>query len=361
MRRPPANREVLAAPGARRRRRAALRGVAAGAGSSSAAASVLAARETWASQGEPARRGGCRVGVRWLFALAVFSGSVPVLADEPRLSRALVQEILFITEAPPKPCDAGDDAAQIVCLIEARYAKDAAAAKTVVALYRDTGTVLGQLPEQDFDGGYRGQLHLVPRLPVGAHQQHLAMVNAALRDFDTFFQGLGGAPKYRWRALDFRFFESVKRRTPSAFAVDWAVAYNVQGSLFGSEAGVRGTLFHEIFHLNDQARGDWTRRALSGVFGRIVKKCGTQTKCLEPYAPDSIKVKGGIYYAFQPGNGVGEYGADIARRYYVEHRALLRKEKAPSPYKCRTAANAEAWKLVVDEFFSGVDLVPACG
>jgi len=282
------------------------------------------------------------------------------LAAEPAISRALAQEILFITEAPPTPCDSGDDAAQIVCLIEARYARDAAASKAIVELYRKTGTVLGQLPEQDFDGGYRGLLHLVPRLPIGAHRKHLDMVTSALTDFDDFFAKLGGAPKYRWHALDFRFFESVKRRTPSAYAVDWSVAYNVQGSLFGSEAGVRGTLFHEIFHLNDQARGNWTHRALSDLYDRILNACGTDAKCLEPYTPDSIKVKGGTYYDFQPGNGVGEYGADLAKRYYLEHRALLRKEKPLPPFKCRTPWNASAWKKLVDEFFGGVDLVPPC-
>jgi hypothetical protein len=295
---------------------------------------------------------------RWLPFLAL----VPcvALADEPKVSRALAQEILFITEAPPKPCDTGDDAAQIICLIEARYAKDVAASKTIVDLYQRTGTVVGQLPEQDFDGGYRGLLHLVPRLPIGANKKHLEMVSSALLDFDDFFAKLGGAPKYRWRALDFRFFESVKRRTPSAYAIDWSVAYNVQGSLFGSEAGVRGTLFHEIFHLNDQARGNWTHRALSDLYDRILNKCGTDAKCLEPYTPDSIKVKGGTYYDFQPGNGVGEYGADLARRYYTEHRALLRKEKPLKPFKCGTEWNAKAWKKLVDEFFGGVDLVPAC-
>lgn len=284
------------------------------------------------------------------------------LADEPKLSRGLVQEILFMSEPPPEPCDAGDDAAQIVCLIEARYAKDAAAQKTIVELYKKTGTVMGQLPEQDFDGGYRGKLHLVPRLPVGANRKHLEMAAAALTDFDDFFKQLGGKPNYRWRALDFRFFESVKRKTPSAFAVDWSVSYNVSGSLFGSEAGVRGTLFHEIFHLNDQARGNWTRKKLSDLYDRILNKCGTDVKCLTPYTPDFIivKVKGGTYYDFMPGNGVGEYGADLARRYYSEHRAILRKEKPMPPFKCGSELNAKAWKLLVDEFFGGVDLVPPC-
>ena len=278
--------------------------------------------------------------------------------EAPKISRALAREILFIGEAPA--CDAGSEAEQISCLIDACYAKDARAAKVANALYLQSGTVMGVLPEQDFNGGYRGQLHLVPHLPIGVDRKHLEWAAAALTDFDTFFKDLGGTPKYRWRALDFRFFESVKRRTPSAYAVDWAVAYNVSGSLFGSDAGVRGTLFHEVFHLNDQAHGNWSERALSGLYNRIVKKCGVDAKCLQPYTPDNIKVKGGTYYDFQPGNGVGEYGADLARRYYTEHRALMRKEKLGRPFKCGSGENALAWSLVVSEFFGGVDLTPEC-
>jgi hypothetical protein len=279
---------------------------------------------------------------------------------EPGLSRAQVQESLFLAEPSPAPCADGDEAEQIACLISARYAKDQRSARALVDLFRKTGTVMGQLPEQDFDGGYRGMLHLVPRLPLGAHRRHLEWASAALLDFDAFFARLGGTPRYRWRALDFRFFESVRRRTPSAFAADWSVAYNVQGSLFGSEAGVRGTLFHEVFHLNDQARGDWSRRVLSPIYERIVAKCGTNVACLTPYTPDFIQVRGGTYYDFQPGNGVGEYGADLARRYYFEHRAILHRQKPWRPFKCGNAENAAAWKLLVDEFFGGVDLVPAC-
>lgn len=296
---------------------------------------------------------------RWLLLLVV----VPLAAgaqEVPKLGRALAHEILFSAGQAPTPCDSGTEAEQISCLIAARYAKDPLAAKAALALYAHSGTVMGVLPEQNFDGGYRGKLHLVPHLPVGPDRKHLEWAALALEDFDAFFTGLGGKPNYRWRALDFRFFESVKRRTPSAFAVDWAVAYNVSGSLFGSEAGVRGTLFHEVFHLNDQGHGNWSSRALGGIYDRIVRKCGTDTKCLEPYTPDSIKVRGGTYYDFQPGNGVGEYAADIARRYYAEHRALLKKEKAITPFKCRAAENALAWGLVVHEFFDSVDLVPEC-
>ncbi|MDP1825671.1 MAG: hypothetical protein Q8L48_20590 [Archangium sp.] len=296
---------------------------------------------------------------RCLLFLVLVSQPAPA-QDVPRVGRQLAHEILFITGKAPAPCDTGTEAEQISCLIAARYAKDPAAAKAATALYTASGTVMGVLPEQDFDGGYRGRLHLIPQLPVGAHRKHLEWAAFALTDFDSFFKDLGGTPNYRWRALDFRFFESVKRRTPSAYAVDWAVAYNVSGSLFGSEAGVRGTLFHEVFHLNDQGHGDWSRRALSPIYDRIVKKCGVDVKCLTPYTPDSIKVRGGTYYDFQPGNGVGEYAADIARRYYTEHRALLRKEKAVTPFKCGNPDNAKAWALVVEEFFGGVDLIPAC-
>jgi hypothetical protein len=294
----------------------------------------------------------------WLSLLLL---AVPVPVDEaPKVSRALAQDILFLAEKPLAPCDTGSEADQITCLIAARYAKDAAAAKLTKSLYASSGTVMGILPEQDFDGGYRGKLHLIPQLPVGANRRHLEWAAGALSDFDSFFTDLGGKPNYRWRALDFRFFESVKRRTPSAYAVDWAIAYNVSGSLFGSEAGVRGTLFHEVFHLNDQAHGNWSQRALGAIYDRIVAKCGVAVKCLEPYTPDSIKVKGGTYYDFQPGNGVGEYAADIARRYYAEHRALLRKEKPLKAFKCGPAENQKAWALVVQEFFGGVDLVPEC-
>ena len=295
----------------------------------------------------------------WLAVLVV----VPWLASAqaaPKLSRKQAQEILFGAVASPVPCEVGSETEQISCLLTARYAKEPAAGKVALSFYARSGTVMGVLPEQDFDGGYRGKLHLVPHLPLGTERRHLDWAVGALDDFDDFFGRLGGTPNYRWRALDFRFFESVKRRTPSAYAVDWAVAYNVSGSLFGSEAGVRGTLFHEVFHLNDQAHGNWSYRALSGIYDRIVAKCGVKVSCLEPYTPDSIKVRGGTYYDFQPGNGVGEYGADIARRYYSEHRALLRKERPGPAFKCGNEENAKAWGLVVQEFFGGVDLVPAC-
>jgi len=299
----------------------------------------------------------------WVVALAVLAaGPADAGVAEPAIARPLALNILFLDDmkSVPTTCGTGTEHAQIACLIEGRYARDEKAKRLAVTLFEKTGTVVGKLEEQNFDGGYRGMLHLVPRLPTGALRTHLEWASAALLDYDDFFARLGGTPKYRWRALEFRFFESVKRRTPSAFAVDWAVAYNVSGSLFGSEAGVRSTLFHEIFHLNDQARGNWSAKALGPVFDAIVTKCGTKVECLTPYVADSIKVKGGTYYAFQPGNGVGEYGADLARRYYLEQRAVLHGEKVAHPFKCGPEENGKAWALLVQEFFDGVDHVPAC-
>jgi len=196
--------------------------------------------------------------------------------SEPAVSRELAQDILFLDQPLGAPCDQGESAEQIRCLITARYLKDRAASQSALELYAQTGTVVGVLPEQDFDGAYRGQLHLVPRLPVAEHRHHLVGISAALRDFDQFFGLLGGTPSFRWRALELRVFESVKRKTPSAFAIGWLVAYNVSGSLFGSGAGVRGTMFHEIFHLNDQAHRQWSAKALSPIYDRIVARCGTK-------------------------------------------------------------------------------------
>jgi hypothetical protein len=240
------------------------------------------------------------------------------------------------------------------------YDGDATAQRTALDLYERSGTVAGLLPEQDMDGAYRGQLHLVPHLPVGNDAKHLRFAADALLDFDDFFARLGAPVRFRWRPLGLRFFESVKRKTPSAFAVGWTVSYNVRGSLFVSAAAVRETFFHEIFHLNDQSRGHWSLTALGDVYRAIVARCGMNRACLKPYAPDHIVVRGGTYYAFMPDNGVTEYAADVARRYYVEQRALLHGQQVKQPFKCGPPENARAWQLVVDEFFGGIDRVPAC-
>ncbi len=144
------------------------------------------------------------------------------------------------------------------------------------------------------------------------------------------------------------------------------MSYNVAGSLHGSADAVRETLFHEIFHLNDAAHGDWSKRVLQPVFDAVVARCGTRVACLRPYAPGDTMVRGGTYYAFQPDNGesVHEYAAELALRWYREQRALGRGlgpgRPRVTPFKCGPEENGRAWAAMVDEFFGGADAVPRC-
>jgi hypothetical protein len=235
----------------------------------------------------------------------------------------------------------------------------------VASAHADTFTVeAGQ--EEVMDGGYRGKIHLVPQLPEGRYKKHLTWVTQAMEHIDAFFTAmkLPDPAPYRWRDLTFRFVRSVGKRTPSAYATSWAITYNVEGSLLTSEAGVEETIFHELFHLNDEAHDGWSAKTLATDYAAIVKKCGTKVRCLEPYAPNDTKVRAsGTYYAFQPNNGDGvhEYAAELAVRYWKEQREMSAHGKlAHSAFKCGPAENARAWRAMVKEFFGGKDLVPAC-
>lgn len=251
----------------------------------------------------------------------------------------------------------------VEAMIGERYAGDAKAKALALALYRDTGDVEGVGRDEIMDGGYRGKIHLVPELPVGKYREHLAWVAAAMTEIGAFFDGFSTAPSYRWRALAFQFVRSVGKRTPSAYASSWSIVYNVAGSLLTSETGVRDTLFHELFHLNDEQHGGWSEHALGKDYATIVQKCGTKLGCLAPYAPNDTRVRGGTYYAFQPDNGevVHEYAAELAVRYFKEQTEIRAHHKLSHPaFKCGPAENARAWRAIVDEFFAGEDLVPDC-
>jgi hypothetical protein len=204
---------------------------------------------------------------------------------------------------------------------------------------------------------------------VGAQRKHLQWVSDSLRDFDEFFVAIERAAtspiRYRWRPLDFRYFRSVGRTTPSAFVENgnFEVFYNVSGSLLKSHVTVRDTLFHEIFHVNETAHGEWATAALAPIVNGIAARCGTNNTCLAPYAPTDTKYGGGVYYAFNPGNGPleVEYSAELASRYYEEQRATIAGERLRKPaFKCGPAENAQAWSLMVNEFFGGADVVPPC-
>ena len=306
--------------------------------------------------------------------------SQPEVADAGRDERA--EQALAL----PDDANCGKD---LRCLIEHAYAGDAEARAIAVSLFDETGDVAGTDHEQTMDGGFRGMLHLVPEVPTGTARAQLGWVLSAARDFDAFFKQLG-APldgelgQYRWQHLTFRFFRSmsgpkgheVQRTTPSAYAIgprrvprdasdeiSFSLGYNVKGSLLTSETGVRDTLFHEVFHMNDAAHRDWSPRALSKDYDAIVARCGAMNVgCLRPYAPNDTMVRGGTYYAFEPNNGapVREYAAELALRWYKEHRALWKKS-APLPgFKCGPPENARAWDAIVREFFAGVDRTPPC-
>jgi hypothetical protein len=290
------------------------------------------------------------------------------LATAASIDPASAREVLFDAtpgEVAADACPAGDDpAAEIECLIRLRYSSDPQAQAMAVDFHRRTGCVPGLLPEEDFDGGYRGIIHLVPALPAGKDRRHLKFVAESLYSYQELFAELekrsGKTLAYRARDLAFFFFRSQKKRTPAAFAHGWSVGYNVNGSLNHSVDVVRELLFHEIFHLNDHAHGDWSHTALAAVYRSIQKKCGTRMKCLAPYAQGFVKVVGGTYYAFTPGNGVWEYAAELSIQYLREQREIIAGRKVKKPFKCGPPENARAWKLLVDEFFSGVDLVPPC-
>ena len=293
-------------------------------------------------------------------------------ASSDRLAPGTVEEVLFLGAAGKDPglvaCRGEqDETARIRCLLAARYAGDPAAARDALAIHARVGGVVGVLPDEEMDGGFRGRVHLVPEAPMGKERRHIAWIAAANEDFDVFFTDLArGAPaplRYRFRDLAYRVFRSVKRTTPSAYASGWSVAYNVAGSLNTSADAVRETLFHEIFHLDDAAHDDWSGRALRPIFDVIVQKCGARTACLGPFAPNDTMVRGGTFYAFQPNNGdaVHEYAAELALRYYRENRASMRGEALKNPgFKCGPPENQRAWAALSAEFFGGADRTPTC-
>lgn len=293
-------------------------------------------------------------------------------APAPAVSVQAAQEILIAGKVPTScvnPADAStparSNAELISCMIAHAFRRDAKARTVALGLYRDTGTVAGVGSAELMDGGYRGTIRLLPALPTGEYRQHLRWVVAAASEFDDFFSGFTRAPNYRWRGLRLRFVRSVAKRTPSAYAQGWSVTYNVRGSLLGSAAGVSETLFHEIFHLNDEDHGDWSSRALANDYAAILARCSPQLTraCLAPYAPGTTTVRGGTYYAFQQNNGdsVREYAAELAVRYYQEHRELAATGNLTrAAFKCGPPENVRAWTALVDEFFAGIDRIAPC-
>jgi hypothetical protein len=264
-------------------------------------------------------------------------------------------------------CATGAEPDVAHCLIQARYSDDKTGLATALAFYDEFGSIPGVEGEHDMEGGFRGTIHIVPERPIGKYQAHFDWILAAQRDIRDVFKAIEEKKahdvRYRYKPIGWKFMRSVNRTTPSAYASNWRVGYNVSGSLNKSMSAVRDTMVHEIFHDNDGEAGDWSRATLGTLYDGIVAKCGTKIPCLTPYTPMKTTVRGGTYYAFQPDNGdaVHEYAAELASRYYLETRAVIRGEVYPDGrFKCGPDENAKSWAAIVEMFFGGVDLVPAC-
>lgn len=221
---------------------------------------------------------------------------------------------------------------------------------------------IGVEEQRQIDGGWRGSVAIEPQWPIGRHRRHLDHIAAAAHDYEELFDGLQddarSAIRFRWRNVDIKVFRSEERRH-SAYAADWQVGYNVEGFLLSNERMVRETLFHELFHLNDEQSG-WSEDALGLLYDGIVEHCGDDVACLRNFAPGNTMING-TYYAFHSGEGVEEYAAELALRWYREHRQLvLEGRSVADPFKCRAPENAQAWERMVERFFGGIDLVPDC-
>jgi hypothetical protein len=275
-------------------------------------------------------------------------------------TEADAERVLF---GAPDPARCPGESDRIRCLVGAAYSDDAASRDLALALYDRSGGIAGVEDEQWMDGGFRGRIHIVPERPVGRYRAQIQRVVAAADAFEAFGESLRARAKspirWRYRPIAWRFFRSVDRKTPSAYASQWTVGYNVVGSLNTTEVKVRETLFHELFHLNDNG---WSRPALGADFDAIVAKCGTGIACLAPYAPGDTKVRNGTFYAFQPDNGDAclEYAAELALRYFRETSAILQGQPPGPAFKCGPEENRRSWTALVDTWFGGVDLVPPC-
>ncbi len=256
--------------------------------------------------------------------------------------------------------------AHVECLLAFRLGEDPEALALARALWADRRTVVGIDPRASIDGYGGAPVDLVPALPVGEDRRHLTWIRQSLDRVETFLAAIeqrSTAPvSFRAQPRVFRFFRTRQPSYPSAYGAQGVVGYNLAGPLFTDPDSTHETLFHELFHLEDERHGSWSIRTLTPVFTRIVELCGDDHDCLTPYAPHDTRVPGGTYYPFDARTrDVREYAAELALRYYREHEVYL-SGAAPetTPFKCATDANRIAWTHLADTFFGGVDLAPEC-
>jgi len=260
----------------------------------------------------------------------------------------------------------GDDASRIRCRLDKRYASDRMANEQARTLFDRYSIVAGVGRNSRMDGGFRGIIELVPAWPTGRRTRLLGWVLGAHDRIERVLartRAVAARPvAYEHRGVTYEFVRSVGRHTPSAYASEWTIGFNVEGSLHRNADAVTATLVHEILHLNDE-QDRFTMYALRPLHDSILARCRGASRCLATYAPTRVRVRGGTYYSFQPNNGdaVVEYGAEVASRWFDEHEELERTGRLRSPpFKCGAPENAEAYRRVANQFFGGVDLTPAC-
>ncbi|MFO0663549.1 MAG: hypothetical protein U0174_06335 [Polyangiaceae bacterium] len=245
------------------------------------------------------------------------------------------------------------------------WSADPEANRITLTLFERFGVRSDTEREHMMDGGFRGKIHIVPAEPIGPERHHLEWIKSSYEKTDAWMKQMASlSPKHRYRTtpIALKFFISENRTTPSAYAIDWSIAYNFRGSLLQTEAGVHETFVHETFHLNDQAHDDWSSRTMSELYRRIRTRCGTKSTCYAPYSPGTTMVRGGTYYAFHADNDVREYAAELMVRFYKEADAIFRGAPLPrtAKFKCGPEENKLAWEGFVNEFWDGKDPIPGC-
>lgn len=251
------------------------------------------------------------------------------------------------------------------CLLRYRFGADERALGLARALSND-GTLIGVETRGEIEG-YRGEVvELIPALPLGEHAHHLDWIRGSLVHYDGFLRSLAEHTMkpiaFATKPEGFVFFRTNEGTYPSAFCAGGFIAYNLDGPLHAERRTMHETLFHELFHLNDQRADTWSEKELEEIFDSIVDRCDDDHACYEPYAPHESVVEDGTFYAFDARTrDVREYAAEIALTYFLEHEALFAGTQRPGlPFKCRAPENALAWRRLVDTFFGGVDLTRRC-
>jgi hypothetical protein len=263
----------------------------------------------------------------------------------------------------------------VPCLLEARYAGEAASLKTALALYARTGSVAGPDEERWVERRDGARAHLSPALPVGPARKPLERVAGALYDVNEFLAELGRlrgrSPRFRATGLRVRFFrlegpggaEVYAAEGQLAVPIDAPPARPARGPARGGAARAadarppvsRDDVLRALARLNDAEHGEWSARALEATYRAVVERCGGDARCLARYDP---RAPGGAPRSalFRPGGDPADYGAEVIVRYYAEQRAVLTRGHPDGPaFRCAAPENAAAWSLVSAEFFAGFD------